>query len=397
MSRQALLVGAAMAGEPVLDQTLKRFGYSRIARADTLQHASEQFGRSQVDLLVLPIDEIEDAALATIDKTVWRDHGLRMIATGPSTDPLLIMRAMRAGIQEYLVRPIAVAECVSAVERLHKRTDVGETNGQVFALYSAKGGIGVSTTAVNLASSIAALHPTARVAVADLGVPGGDTSLLLNLRPSYTMGNIAERIDQLDDELLNSVLAPAGNGVWVLAAPERPELAEEIDANVITSVLALLRSSFDYTVLDCEHQMNDRTVAALDGADRILLMTELTVQALRSTQRSLGVFRRLGYPAEKLAVVVNRYQSGDVVSVSEAADVLKEEIFFKVPNDYRTVSEASTAGVPVEIKDPQAPLTFAYRQLAQKLSGGTIPVASHPASGNGSRSRIRGLFARKRS
>lgn len=396
MSRQALLVGITVAGETVLEETLQRYGYGRIWRAENLPQALELHGRVPVDLLVLPLDDVSDAHLAAIDGTMWHEQGVRIIGTGPSADPELMLRAIRAGIQEYLVRPIEVGECVAAVERLHKRVDHGEVKGQVFAVYSAKGGLGVSTVAVNLASSIASLHPSSRVAVADFGVPGGDTSILLNVRPPYTLGDLAQRLDQLDDELLNSVLTPAGNGLWVLAAAERPETSEEIDAGVISSVVSRLRSSFAFTVLDCEHQVNDRTLAALDTANRIILLTELQVPAMRSTQRTLGVFRRLGYPAEKLAVVVNRHGSGDVVSAAEAADVLKEQIFFTIPNDFKVVSDAGTAGVPVEVKAPDSRLAFAYRQLAQRLAGGTAPVSWSQARKNGQPTGIRKLFARKR-
>ncbi|MBL0170969.1 MAG: P-loop NTPase [Gemmatimonadaceae bacterium] len=380
----------------MLDSTLHRFGYVRMLRADSMSQAIERHGRVPVDLLVLPLDDVDDAGLAAIDRTVWREHELRVIATGPVADPRLMLRAMRAGIQEFLVRPLVEEECHSAVDRLHKRVDPAESKGQVFAVYSAKGGVGVSTVAVNLASTIATLHPASRVSVADIGVPGGDASILLNLRPTYNLGDLASKIDRLDDELLNSVLTPAGDGLWMLAATERPEDGEGISAKVIATVVAQLRSTFAFTVLDCEHQLNDRTLAALDAADRILLLTELQVPAMRSTQRTLGMFRRLGYPTEKIAVVINRYRSGDVVSSAEAAEVFKEEIFFKVPNDYKIVSEAGTAGVPVEIKDPNSPLTFAYRQLAQKLAGGTIPFAAPHAAQNGSRAGLRGLFARKR-
>ncbi|MEQ1691765.1 MAG: P-loop NTPase [Gemmatimonas sp.] len=397
MSRQALVVGASAAEDAVLDATLQRFGYTRLLRADSMAQALERHGRVAVDLLVLPLDEVDDAGLAAIDRTVWREHELRVIATGPVADPRLMLRAMRSGIQEFLVRPIVESECVSAIERLHKRGDAGDARGEVFAVYSAKGGVGVSTVAVNLASTIATMHPASRVAVADIGVPGGDASILLNLRPAYTLGDLASKIDRLDDELLNSVLTPAGDGLWMLAATERPEDAERITAKVISTVIAQLRSAFAFTVLDCEHQLNDRTLAALDASDRILLLTELQVPAMRSTQRTLGMFRRLGYPTEKISVVVNRYRSGDVVSSAEAAEVFKEEIFFKIPNDYKIVSEAGTAGVPVEIKDPNSPLTFAYRQLAQKVAGGTIPFAASHESTNGSRAGLRGLFGRKRS
>lgn len=397
MSRQALVVGASLVNETVLDQTLQRFGYTRVLRAESLAVAIERHGRQPIDLLVLALDEVDDSGRAAIDRSVWRDHELRVIATGPTADPRLMLRAMRAGIQEFLVRPIAEAECVSAVERLHKRTDAGDANGKVFAVYSAKGGVGVSTNAVNLASTIATLHPASRVAVADICVPGGDASILLNVRPAYNLGDLAQKIDRLDDELLNSVVTPAGDGLWLLAASERPEDVEGVNGKVVTAIIERLRSTFAFTVLDCEHHLNDRTLAALDAADRIILLTELQVPAMRSTQRSLSMFRRLGYPIDKIAVVVNRYRSGDVVSATEAAEVFKEEIFFKVPNDYRLMSAATTAGVPVEVKEPNAPLTYAYRQFAQKLAGGTIPFAASQGSSVASKSRLRDLFARKKS
>jgi pilus assembly protein CpaE len=118
---------------------------------------------------------------------------------------------------------------------------------------------------------------------------------------------------------------------------------------------------------------------------------------MRAAQRTLGIFRRLGYPNEKLCVVVNRYQSGDVVSAAEAADVLKTDLFFKLPNDYRSSSESATAGVPLPKSHPDSKLAWAYLQLAQKLGGGSMPSASAKAGLNGSRSVIRHLFSRKRS
>jgi pilus assembly protein CpaE len=156
-----------------------------------------------------------------------------------------------------------------------------------------------------------------------------------------------------------------------------------------------MRSAFNYSVLDCEHRLNDRTLAALDAADRIILLTELKVPALRSAQRMISVFRRLGYPNEKLGVVVNRYQSEDVVSPGEAAEVLKAEIYYRIPNDYLTCSRASTEGVPIAVNAPQSKLAASYRQLASRLSGGTEREAR--SSTNGSRLKLRTMFTRKRS
>ena len=400
MSRHALLVGAPDTRDLVLQQSLARFGYTDVLYAASLTDAVDRYGRTPIELLVLALDEVEDASLAAIDRTVWRDHDVRVIATGPAADPRLMLRAMRSGMQEFLVRPISETECASALERLQRRLQSGDARGDVYAVYSAKGGVGVSTVAVNLGCALTTLQPSARVAIADMEVPGGDASILLDVRPKYTIRDIAKKLERLDGELLKSVMTPTTDRMWLLAGPDDLEDDALIDQRAVNATIAQLQSTYDYTLLDCEHRLNDRTLAALDASDRILLLTELQVPAMRSAQRSLGVFRRLGYPKGKVAIVVNRYRSRDVVSMEEAAEVFKEDVFFCLPNDYKTVSEASTSGVPVEHKDPTSPIGLAYRQLAQRIAGGTLPFgsasASSSATGPGPRSRLRELFVRKR-
>jgi pilus assembly protein CpaE len=393
MSRHALVVNDAGGSDQTLEQTLQRYGYSKITRSATLAEALQTLEEQQVDLLVVAVDAVDEMELAALDRVNRRDRYMGVIATGARTDPDLMLRAMRAGIQEFLVRPLVVTDLNAAVERVYRRTASSVVGGQVYAVFGAKGGVGTSTTAVNLAFAFTQAHPEGRVAVADLAMPGGDIRLLLNVRPAYDLGDIAEKIDRVDADLMHSVMVPATDGLWVLSAPERPEAEEVVDANVAASVVQQLRALYNYSLLDCEHNLNDRTLAALDAADRILLLTELKVPALRAAQRTLGVFRRLGYPNEKLGVVVNRYQSGDVVTPAEAADVLKADIYFRLPNDYKTCSQASTDGVPVGAAFAETKLAAAYVQLAQKLSG----VDAERAGTNGARLKLPRLFSRKRS
>jgi pilus assembly protein CpaE len=396
MSRKAIVIAESEAVDPTLELVLQRYGYSRTVHR-SLAQALVALDQNPVDLLVLPIDEVEESQLAAVDRVNRREKQMGVIATGESTDTSLIMRAMRAGIQEFLVRPIVETELIAAMERLTRRTAGAITDGQVFAVFGSKGGVGTSTVAVNLGHALTQVHSEARVAVADFAVPGGDVRLLLNVRPPYDLGDIASKVERIDSDLLHSVMVPATDRLWVLAAPERPEADEEIDANVATSVVRQMKTAFNHTVLDCEHRLNDRSLAALDAADRILLLTELKVPALRAAQRMIGVFRRLGYPNDKLGVVVNRYQSEDVVSPTEAAEVLKAEIFFRLPNDYLTCSRAATEGVPVGSQAPQSKLAASYRQLANRLSGVTELDSQARAGANGRRVTLKTIFQRKRS
>ena len=397
MSRLALLVSESGEADETLEPLLQRHGYTRVIHSTTMAHALATVEQQPVDLLVAPIEIVDESQLAVLDRLNRRERHVAIIATGETTDPALMLRAMRAGIQEFLVRPIAAAELQASLERLARRTTSTVTNGQVYAVFGSKGGVGTSTAAVNLAHALTLVHPEARVAVADFALPGGDIRLLLNVRPPYDLADIAGKIDRIDTDLLHSVMVSAMDRLWVLAAPERPEADEEVDANVSATVVRHMRTAFNYTVLDCEHRLNDRTLAALDAADRIVLLTELKVAALRSAQRMIGVFRRLGYPNEKLGVVVNRYQSEDVVSPAEAAEVLKTEIFFRLPNDYPTCSRASTDGVPIGVNAPQSKLAASYRQLAARLTGAAEQDARAGHSANGSRKTLRTMFTRKRS
>lgn len=393
MSRLALVISEPGETDETLEQLLQRHGYSRIVHTPSVLQALVTLEQQPVDLLVVPIEKVDESQLAVIDRLNRRERHMAIIATGESTDPSLMLKAMRAGVQEFLLRPIIPTELQGALERLARRTTSTVADGQVFAVFGSKGGVGTSTVAVNLAHAVTLVQPDAQVAVADFALPGGDVRLLLNVRPPYDLADIASKVSRLDRDLLHSVMVPAFDRLWVLAAPERPEADEEVDAAVSTAVVKQMRTAFNFSVLDCEHRLNDRSLAALDAADRILLLTELKVPALRAAQRMIGVFRRLGYPNEKLGVVVNRYQSEDVVSPSEAAEVLKSEIFFRLPNDYPTCSRASTDGVPVSAIAPQSKLAAAYRQLASRLSGA---AETERHSTNGSRVTLRTIFQRKR-
>lgn len=395
MARAALAVGAAVGSDESIDATLGRFGFDALERMDDLSSALDSLGQRHLDLVFVAIDELDEALLARLDRAARRERHTTIIGTAPRAEPELMLKAMRAGIQEFLVRPLNAADLSSSLERLSRRTTSANVAGQVYAVFSAKGGVGTTTVAVNLADALARAHPQGRVAIVDLVLSGGEARLFLNVDPPYDLSYVAERADQIDRELLNSVLVPAVDGVWLLAAPDRPDAEDTVDAAVVGSVLQQLKQAYNFTVLDCERVLNDRTLAALDFADRIVLLTQLTVASLRSTQRSLQIFRRLGYPNDKLCVVVNRFQSGEVISPADAAEVLKAEIFFKLPNDYRIASDAATRGISVAAADAQSKLTWGFDQLAHKLSGaeGVVPGVAHR---NGKQAGLRSLFTRKK-
>ena len=394
MARRVLIVTGAMNAEDEALEVLQRFGFDDPTFSSSVNDALALLRTEHFDLLLVPLLEMDPVQLGSIDREVRRGRALFVIGTAPKADSELILLAMRSGIHEFLQLPPDKNEFATAVGRLMRRQQVETQRGSVFAVYSGKGGLGNTTIAVNLAHALASTHKDARISLADLVVAGGDVRVFLNLKPTYDMGDMAEKLDRLDADLLHSLLTPSGGQVWALPGPDDPELESVLDANVTAAIVEHLRTQFAFTLLDCEHHLTERTVAALDAADRILMVTELSVPALRSTQRTLSLCRRLGYLDDKLCVVVNRHQSGELLTVADAEEVLQHEIYWKLPNDYRTAAGALAKGVPIASFEAGSKLARSFGQLANKLGG--VPEAS----GNGAhvRPRFARLFgAKKRS
>ena len=369
MQRKALIVAGAAGSLDTARSVLMRFGFGEPSSSIDTSSALSELQQQPFDLLVLPLQDVDSLQLAAVERAVRAGRVLLTIGTAPRAEPELILRAMRSGIQEFLVYPPEPKDLATAVDRLMRRISVNGQRGTVFAMYSGKGGLGTTSIAANLAHALAKGHRDSRIAIADLVVNDGDVRVFLNLKPTYDLGDLVKKLDRVDADLLNSLMTPYREGIWALPGPDNPEYDDLLDGATISTIIDQLRSHFAFTVLDCEHHMSERTLSAMDVADRILLVTQLNVAALRSTQRSLAICRRLGYANDKMCVVVNRYQSGEALSLTDASEVLKCEIFWKLPNDYRTSAGALMKGIPVAELDASSKLAWSYGQLAAKLAG----------------------------
>jgi pilus assembly protein CpaE len=231
MSRTALVIGDAVERDANVTATLARFGVDEIVPVPEISVALDLLSQRHVDVVFVAVESLTEPLLAQLDRTIRREQHTDVIGTAPKADPEVMLRAMRAGIQEFLVRPVNPTELAAALERQNRRSKAGGTSGSVFACYSAKGGMGVSSIAANLAAALASTHKAQRVAVADLVIPNGEQRLHFNASVAYDIGEVATKPDRLDQELLNSVLAPVRDGIWLLASSEDPEVDEMVDAD----------------------------------------------------------------------------------------------------------------------------------------------------------------------
>ncbi|MBO8126925.1 MAG: response regulator [Firmicutes bacterium] len=291
-----------------------------------------------------------------------------------------LRKAMMAGAREYLTKPFSGDELVNTIKRVHqletKRRQQLQSagperlrEGRIVTIFSAKGGVGKTTIATNLAVALATVG--ARVALVDLDLQFGDVALMLDLVPKRTIADLVEEAE-LTQEVVEDYLLGHVSGVQVLAAPQRPEQAELVSEELVQTVLAKLKKSFDYVIVDTAPSFHGTILAALDASERILLLGTLELPSFKNLKLSLETMASLQYPEEKIAVVVNRYSTDIGISLAEFEESLGTKVQGKVPSDGRVVVEAVNKGVPFVLSSPKSEITQALYELV-KLVGWQAP------------------------
>jgi len=390
--RLAIVVTGAAGPEDLINQVLEPRGFAPVMMVSSLAELTTQLRSREPALVIVPVQNASESGDFSLFESELRRHpNTAAIGTSPTKDADTVLAAMRAGILEFLVNPIDAGEFTAATSRVLSNITMPSQSGQVFVVYSAKGGVGASTVAVSLAYSLAHTGGTRKTALVDFTTTGAGVRVMLNLSPMYDLGSIAARTDRLDRDFLRSVMVPHPDGVSVLAAAEELDAVDPLNIKSAGRLLELLRQEYAFTVVDVDHHFSDPTLAALDAADRILLVTQLEVSALRSAQRSLGVFMRLGYPPEKVVIVVNRRSDRDHISVADAERVLGRAIEHRLPNEYVACSDAIMLGKFVQKQAPTSPLVSAFGMMASLLTGSSNGAEST----NGAQSGLSRFFGRK--
>ncbi|MBC7841484.1 MAG: hypothetical protein H7099_04200 [Gemmatimonadaceae bacterium] len=397
--RQCVLVEGAFERPEPLVAAMLRAGFGPPVRCETLASALQAVQTSTTELLILPVSSIGAEQRGVLENLLRDSSALAAIGTASEASTEIVLDTMRAGIAEFLLRSATADEFTTAITRLERRWSMAPVRGSVIAVFCPKGGQGATTVAVNLAHAIARRKPK-RVAIVDLVVGMGDVALQLDLRPEYDVGELALKVDRLDRELMQSVAADGPDGLAVLAATERLDLAPVLTGDVVSALLAQCRQIYDHTIVDCEHAFESRAVAALDAADTVLLVAQLQVSSLVVAKRTLTIFRELGYDDDKVKVVINREGSTNLVTPAEAQKVLGRAIDARIPNDFGVASEAQAEGKPFQRHASGSALAKSYETLASMLlgpiSGRAAKATADTANGNGAtkKGRLFGLLRR---
>ncbi len=344
------------------------------AECSRYEFFGDVIAQTHPDIALIAIDANVDRALDLVTRLTADSPECTIFVVGSANDGNVVLRAMRAGAKEFLTRPLRIEDLIEALNRLSdRRAGANQTKSRgsaVIAVAGACGGVGSTSIAVNLACSLAR-DPDKSVALIDLDLCLGDADVFLDTIPDYTLVDVAQNVTRLDFSLLKRSLTKHSSGLYLLPRPVQIEDVPLITPDNLARVLGLMKATFSHLVVDLSKGYTANDMAVMQMASTVLLVTQMDLPCLRNVVRLLMSFNEMEGLPEKLRIVVNRVGlSAGQIGRRRAQETIGREVFWQLPNDYRTMIDVRNNGVPLLEQAPKAAITQSIMALADAVSGG---------------------------
>ncbi len=337
-----------------------------LSGGNDVEQLYEEVVRLKPMAAIISLGANADQAIKLIERLNVEYPAVAVISAAYEAAADLTLRSLRAGAQEFLRLPIRTDELKTVLDRIGEfcagQVEATKQTGRMTAVYSSKGGCGTSFIATNLAACM-----TARTVLVDLNLEAGDLPLFLGLSPKNSIADMVARHGRLDDRLVSVFVTPYSTNLHLLAAPKEVDPIEKIKPEHIFEVLQRLRECYDHVVLDPPHTFDAITLAALDQSDDIVLVLSLDIPAIRSTQRALQIFDRVGYPRSKVRIVVNRFSKVVDLDLRQVEEIFGEPVIGSLTSDYQMVVNSINMGTPLVKSNPSSKIAREIERIAQAL------------------------------
>ncbi len=333
---------------------------------------------SPPDVFLISMEEPVARALQTIEMLTSAAPQAATIVVSSLADANSVRRAMVAGARDYLIKPLKPEDVTRAVygvleQEERKRQQAGGEleepagRGMVITIFGAKGGIGKTTIATNLATSLVRMT-NSNVALVDMDTRFGDVAIMMDVAVEHSIADVGRRIDELDRETIKDELTSHHTGVSILPAPLHPTEWRNLTPEHITKIVNLLAQGHDYVVIDTPGTFNEIIAATLELGDVILLMTSMDIASIKDTALALEMLRAADISEDKVKLIINHSTSSNSLREEDVERVLEYEVTWRIPHDYH-VASSNQLGIPIVIAKPYARVSRAVTEMAHALSG----------------------------
>ena len=386
MAAKILVVDDDPNVQRLLQHTLKQEGYDVVTASDGAE-GFRLWGAEAPDLILL------DVVLPNLDG--YQVATKIRAEEAPNTHVPIIMltaereveqkvRGLRAGADDYLIKPFHPAELLARIKSLLARFAPRETLlarpplGRVLAFYPAKGGVGSTTIAINAAI---ALHRELgrKVCLVDGNLQFGDHRVFLDL--GLDRKSIVDVVSAptIDADLIKQVLVKHDSGIDLLLAPPTPETADLVRQEHLPQIAEMLRTQYDYVLIDVDKRLDDINLGVFEAADIVFVVMTADLSCLKNVRLILETMSHLGYPPEKVQLVLNRSNAFTGISVKAAEGALRRTIDHQVVNEYRGAISALNSGAPFMFTKADSALGGSLLQFARGVDKPAAAAAAAPA------------------
>ncbi len=366
-------------------------GVARTGR-EAIQIAQE----TSPDVVLMDINMPDMDGIAATETIRQKIPYVKVVMLSVQGEQNYMRRAMLVGASDFLTKPPMADELTSAIRRagsmarderaksaqvmvaplgskMPSATAGRLSLGKVVMVYSPKGGAGSTTVAVNLA--LALHNDETRVALVDANLQFGDVAVFLNEQGKNTIVNLAPRADELEPDVVEDVMIKhPSTGLHVLAAPSRPEHAENITADQFEKIIQYLRQLYAYIIVDTSTYLTDVTLTVMDVSDIVVLLTTQDIPSINKSRLYLDLLSTLGISKDKVVFVMNRYDKRIAITPEKVGENLKQNIVAVIPLDERVVITAVNRGVPFVLDNKNQPAARGIFALAEVLRSKLIEM-----------------------
>jgi pilus assembly protein CpaE len=344
------------------------------------------------DVVLMDINMPDIDGISATEVIRQKSPHIQVVILSVQSDQNYMRRAMLAGARDFLTKPPMGDELISAIRRAGEMSHVERAKGaqqrivattasgtpismsnfaplakgKIVTVYSPKGGTGCTTIAVNLA--IALNNEDTRTVLVDANLQFGDVAVFVNEQGKNTILELAPRVDELEPDVVEEILIKhEASGLRILAAPQRPEMAERVSADQFSKVLEFLQRMYSYVVVDTSSILTDVVLSTIDISDVVVLVTTQEIPAIKNARLFLDLLQTMGINKERIVFAMNRYDKRIAITPERVSENLKHEISTTIPLDEKVVITAVNRGVPFMLDNKSQPVGRGIFSLAETV------------------------------